>query len=40
MFPKNYFLPKIADPMLMVLTQDKDREKLVIANSIDNVDTN
>jgi len=23
----------------MVLTQDKDREKLVIANSIDNVDT-
>lgn len=25
------------DPMLMILTQDRDRKKLVIANSIDNV---
>lgn len=27
------------DPMLMVLTQEKDREKFVIANSIDSVDS-
>ncbi|AXX94603.1 hypothetical protein [Arcobacter ellisii] len=39
-FPKIIFSTQLNyDPMLMVLTQDKDREKLVIANSIDNVDT-
>lgn len=39
-FPRIIFSTQLNyDPMLMVLTQDKDREKLVIANSIDNVDT-
>lgn len=37
-FPKIIFSTQVAyDPMLMVLTQDKDRERLVIANSIDDV---
>lgn len=39
-FPKIIFSTQIAyDPMLMVLTQDKDRERLVIANSIDDVNS-
>ena len=39
-FPKIIFSTQIAyDPMLMVLTQDKDREKLVIANSIGDVNS-
>lgn len=39
-FPKIIFSTQIAyDPMLMILTQDKDRERLVIANSIDDVNS-
>ncbi|RXJ83821.1 hypothetical protein [Arcobacter cloacae] len=39
-FPKIIFSTQVAyDPMLMVLTQDKDRERLVIANSIDDVNS-
>ena len=35
-YPKLIFSTQVNyDPMLMLLTQDKDREKLVIANSID-----
>ena len=38
-YPKIIFSTQLNyDPMLMILTQDKDREKLVIANSIDSVD--
>lgn len=39
-YPKLIFTTQVAyDPMLMVLTQEKDRERLVIANSIDDVNS-
>lgn len=38
--PKLIFGTQVAyDPMIMVLTQEKDRERLVIANSIDDVNS-
>ncbi len=38
-FPKVIFSTQLNyDPLLMTLTQDKDREKLIVANSIDVVD--
>lgn len=39
-YPKIIFSTQLNyDPMLMSLTQEKDREKLVVANSIDNVNS-
>lgn len=39
-YPKLIFTTQVAfDPMLMVLTQEQDRERLVIANSIDDVNS-
>ena len=38
-YPKVIFSTQLNyDPLLMTLTQDKDREKLIVANSIDVVD--
>ncbi|RBQ30542.1 hypothetical protein CRU92_11755 [Arcobacter sp. FW59] len=38
-YPKMIFSTQINfDPVLMTLTQDKDRERLVLANSIENID--
>ena len=38
--PKLVFATQVAyDPMLMVLTQERDRDRLVIANSIDDVNS-
>ena len=38
-YPKFIFSTQINfDPMLMTLTQDKDREKMVLANSIEKID--
>ncbi|WP_026803537.1 hypothetical protein [Aliarcobacter lanthieri] len=40
-YPKIIFSTQINyDPVLMTLTQDKDRERLVLANSIENIDNN
>ncbi|MFV7790078.1 hypothetical protein ACNSOP_07960 [Aliarcobacter lanthieri] len=40
-YPKFIFSTQINyDPVLMTLTQDKDRERLVLANSIENIDNN
>lgn len=39
-YPKLIFTTQVAyDPMIMVLTQEKDRERVVIANSIDDVNS-